>query len=299
MGFKFTRAVTGYANLQAFGQALHQTLLDAGWTCVFADADAQIGGGSAVVPTWGKTAVVSTIAGRAVYRMPGRDTYFRWLIDIQLEWGTTLTHVGALLQTGDALNGSNVFVNPGTRSGYRGGSGGAIVGNSTDTYIVANDDGFVILFNRDPNASGSYFIGCERRRNLDGTVVDECLIYGCSGPANTITNPVGIDREASCFNRKSGQPEDTLGRILGLRGVDVIPTTLTRPDNTGYSSGFFCSSGGLSGQLRLFTEFYATDSVAGNTISVVVDGVAKSYWLAPRLYVMDGATHNYALASEG
>lgn len=271
-----TRYQSGFGNVQTLGTAIHAALLLQGWTIEYANADA-IGTGSAASPAWTKAFVASTSAGIVVYRMPANGTLNRWYLQIELRWGTAVTRVAIRLATAQGVNTTTGVL---TATGTTYGSPDNADSVAGDSWLGTSENGILVLL----NGSSATSVGFERRRDFAGNVQDDCVSYILISSSA----PIGFGTASGCDNlvrswtagERTPQP---LGIMIG-QGNNTISsaravTTYNQPaGNVGFPIGFYTTSGGLGGMLRLAQLWLATDSNNLATQDVFVDGSVRQYF---------------------
>lgn len=277
MAVQYERITANPVTVQLLGTKLHEKLTAAGWTLEYADADAQIGGVGGA-PGWGKAPAANTSAGKAVYRMPASGSFNRWYVQVEFLWGSATTAIGMKVTTAKGVNASTgALTEAGTTCGYTAGSQN---NNSGDNYVVANENGFLLGL----NSTAGFFLGVERRRSLTAQYLDDAVIYASPGTGLTVVGfstaanvAVNLSRSWSAGEYGS-QP---LGALVGLQGSNnvALPTTYNAQGNaTGYPAGYFSTSGGLAGMLRLLMLWLPNDAPALGNQNVRIDGADRIYF---------------------
>ncbi|MDP9763833.1 hypothetical protein [Deinococcus enclensis] len=293
MAVQFSGANGRASTVQNLYTQLHTLLLAAGWELVYADADA-IGTGSAGTPAWDKTPVAGASAGIAVYRMPLVSGYpTRWCLQLNPRWATGAVAAQLLqVQIATAATSGGVLTNPGTVQQITNGTATASNTASTEWYIIAYEHGLLIGL----HATLSGWLYCaERRRRLDGTVLDDLNVYASSVNANGANVTLGgvTYNNGLSQSRTATQGEITTQRWAVFAASDgSVPYTLNRMDGaTGIPQGPINVSGGTSGVPRLFAFLPTNDVTLGVDSTLNVDGQDRAYLPASTSTVMgSGAT---------
>lgn len=167
-----TAAASGSSDVDDIGVAIHDALIAAGWSIVYADSDA-IGGGSSSDPAWDKTPATNVLAGTVVYQMPLNDHTTQWFLKFSLGWGTSTARVSMRDVTiGDTHDGSG---------GVSGGGTISVSATTASTYgsefgISASEDGLA-FFCTVPQGPKLFI---ERLRAWDETVTDDVVAYAAN-----------------------------------------------------------------------------------------------------------------------
>lgn len=275
-----TRYATGILTHQSLGTLLHSGLTGQGWTIQFANADA-IGSGTASNPNWNKAPVAAASAGLVIYQMPAFGVLTRWFVSIELVWrasGANARNYRITVGTGQV---GGVLTNPGTT--YHPNDGGYDLG-SGDCWLSFWEHGFLIGLNDSTN-NYYHYSGLERRRDFFGNVQDDCVMYVLNGNPGSIGMGL-VSNTCDNIVRNISTGERTLqplGVILGQSSNNPIVarsiTTFNQPSgNVGFPMGFYTTSGGLGGTLRLAQLWWAGDSISLSPQDVFVDGATRQYW---------------------
>lgn len=294
MAIQFNAANGRNSTLQNMMTQLHQTLLAAGWEIVYADTDA-IGTGSASTPAWSKTPAITTSAGTAVYRMPVVSGYpTRWCVSLNPRWASASGGItwGIYATWGTDSTSGGVLTNPGNVQTFTTNSTSAN-NNSTEWYVIAYEHGFLLALHQ---ATGGWLYCGERRRRMDGTLLDDLNTYGC-------TKDAVAQQFASMGGVNSGYTGIAMSRTAtaGEQGAQMWvvfatstggqPYTLNRMDGaTGIPQGPINVSNGTSGVPRLFVLLPTNDSVVGVDNILAVDGSNRAYHVASAASITSGST---------
>ncbi|WP_412027007.1 hypothetical protein [Deinococcus yunweiensis] len=275
------------SSLTTLATRLHANLIAAGWEHVYSNADA-IGTGTASSPAWTKAAAASTSAGVSVYRMPLSGLTNRWYVRVEWAWGSAGgAQIYPKITTGTGWDaGGSVITGAGTAFAANDGH----ANNTTETFVVTNENGLMVFLNT--GAGTGWFLGLERRRSIGNTVIDDVVTYAYAstgrlgftgnGPRNVVRN--------WALGEYAEQPLVVLSAVTGATvTTGVSPSTLSSADgNVGYPCGFFSSSNGLGGILRLIQLWLNADNAAGAEQSVEIDGASRLYFAAARLLTPGG-----------
>ena len=126
------------AYLKTMAVALHDVLITAGWTIVYADADA-IGTGSSGSPAWDKTPATTTTAGRTIYEMSAATASVTRYVEIEWRWGSAVTEWCPIIDLGTGFDGSTAITGG---IGARGLTDLSAAINGSDAWVAAHPDGF-------------------------------------------------------------------------------------------------------------------------------------------------------------
>lgn len=286
----YSRNTNGTITLQTLMTNLHTNLLAAGWTQEYGTGS----GNTNSTATWTAAQVYNASAGSVVYRMSG--VLNNWRVRLEAIWGSSTGAgyyaVGLRITTAKAVNTiTGVLTEPGGTYGHfisvgLGGLGfGTVFGNadSADNYIVSNENGFLVCFNG--SSIGGFVLGVERSRDLDGTLLDDVVVYAMGGSGNQGLS-MGFDGSYASCRRSWVSGEVTPQRLAYAQvvGGGALNTT-TRPDGQGFPTGFYDVSNGFSGQLRLVQLWLVSDAPANNTFrDIFIDSGNKKYWtLTPNI----------------
>lgn len=268
-------------DIETLAVALHDALIAAGWTIIYADTDA-IGTGSSGSPAWDKTPATITDAGRTIYEMTATTATSTRYVEILWRWGNPVSEWCPQVDIGTGHDGSgNLTGNLGRRgltdlSGAIGGS---------DTWVTAHEDGFGVEVY---DAQGWQF-AVDHAWNLDGTVRDDLLIYFRSYSATNASYWTGISDYNRCA-RGSVVGLDTSGTLipehealfLGAGGTSTTslapPNTMLAPDGTvGIPAGPYTMLAAGLVMLKSILAFGPSDNALGSTQAVTFDGTNRTY----------------------
>lgn len=253
------------STINKFMTKLHELLDDAGWTIVYADADA-IGSGSAGDPAWDKTPAPTTSAGIVVYQMPLNDHTTRWFVRIEPSWGTNNNRVYvSSLSIGDVHNGA----------GGVSGGGAALVttqppSNDIDHQhlIATSEDG---LFLSLVGAGVSVIAAVERPRRVDtAAVTDDAWAWLVGGTSAARLARAGVGEVHSVIPLAlagviNTGPGGHGGAVANYDGSE-IPIV-----------GPFIPRGFPLYSLRLMGFLSAGDHSANSDRAISIDGGPKTY----------------------
>lgn len=262
---------------------LHANLIAAGWELVYADADA-IGTGTASSPAWSKAPASGATIGRAVYRMPAVAGYAtRWCLEFAPFWnGAAGLPWGMSVRSATDATGSGVLTSP---------SGAMITGPGTlatsnsasaEWYVSTYEHGVLIAL----HATTGWMACLERRRRLDGTLLDDLTTYMSSPTGSSVTlggSSVGAWQFGGSSTRtvSNGEYPPQRWAVLSDSQGTAPPNTLNRMDGTtGIPQGPFNVSGGTAGIPRLFLFLPPNDAPLGVDATVYADGQDRAYYPA-------------------
>ena len=291
-----TRYTTGFGSIQTLGTAIHAALILQGWTIEYANADA-IGTGSASNPAWTKTPpnAAITSAGIVVYRMPSFSVLNRWYLQIEFFWAANVNNCFfTRFTTAQGVNsGTGVLVSAGTTYGTSFNQNNGPNSNG-ESWLGAWEHG-ILLSVSSLGGINNGITGFERRRGFDGNVQDDCVSYLCLGAGAT---GIGFGGSNSSDNmvrswtvgERTAEPLALLlGQSSSAAGASRAITTFNQPSgNTGYPMGFYTTSGGLGGTVRLMQLWWLTDSNNLSSQDVYVDGANRQYFGASTTITPNG-----------
>lgn len=277
MAVNLSTASNRAATVQNIMTQAHTTLTASGWELVYADADA-IGTGTASNPAWSKAPTATTNAGRVIYRMPATAGYAtRWCVQITPVWGSATTRAELALTTATDATSAGVLTNPSGEIRTSSVASGANT-DSIEWYVSAYEHGLLLALHK---ATTGWMVCVERRRRLDGTVLDDLTTY-ISGvtPSNPVVGSLSnAGNGASLTRTASGTTYDPfLWAVLAASVGTAPPNTLNRMDGaTGIPQGPFNVSGGTAGTPRLFLFLAPNDTPLGVDTTVYADGAERGY----------------------
>lgn len=250
--------------------ALHALLIAAGWTLIYADADA-IGTGSSSNPAWDKTPATTQDAGIAIYRMPANDHSRQWFVRLRPYWGASTNYVAHRFQVGTGESGGSL-TGAGTERQLISGTAAM---QSVEVLMNASEDGFSLTHG---NTWTNISAVIERAREFDGEVTSHLATAWFAQTGN----------QGSIAYRASDGLEHAAGkwRMLGVNNdgtnfAQASSTDHTTTDTGGENSvalGPFPFSARLWGLPRLWLLTHITDAVAASDHPVSVDGGVKLYY---------------------
>ena len=274
-----TRYASGFSSVQSVGTLIHAGLLAQGWDIQFANTGA-VGSGNSTSPSWDSTNYANSPAGRVIYRMPAFGVLTRWFVQIEFFWRQNTVIIDYNITIGTGVT-SGVLLNPGLTYGGNAVTAGMATSNG-DSWLSFWEHGFLFGV---CGASYTFYSGFERRRDFSGNIQDDCVMYALSAAAGL--NIGGAAGNSDNLVRSFSVGERTiqpLGIMIGQRttvGIDNgrTITTFNQPSgNIGFPMGFYTTSGGLGGMLRLAQLWWSTDSNNIASQDVYVDGVARQYF---------------------
>ena len=268
------------ATIQNIMTQLHTTLTASGWELVYADADA-IGTGTASSPAWTKVPAMQASAGRVIYRMPAAAGFAtRWCVQIAPFWGaqTGAATVGLVITTATAATSAGVLTNPSgeIRTAALGATG--TNHDSTEWYVSGYEHGLLIALHK---PSAGWMVCLERRRKLDGSVLDDFTTYIAhpSPSAPVFAGLTNAGNGSSLVRTASGTTYDPVAwAVLAASSGTGPPNTLNRMDGaTGIPQGPFNISGGTAGVPRLFLFLPPNDAPLGVDSTIYADDAERGY----------------------
>jgi len=278
-----TRGTTA-STIANFAPTLITNMTNAGWTVLYA-SPAAIGTGTLSAPKFDSTPTVSTSAGRVIMQMPAGSLDTRWLAEIEFVWGTSTAQQGMYSRTGTGWDGTSALTNPGTHVKLD-----ISFGNNalTEWYTGANENGFYVSLHGPAGSSAAFFMSLERKRNFSGTVLDEInttifspnnvTISGFGG----VTNPgLGSNLTRTASVEYSPMRIKTWSDPGSSATASSHPVTMNGAGGTyGLPVGPIMPSGEIGGFPRLWKILCENDSVAGQDIKILEDGVARLFYPA-------------------
>lgn len=166
-------ASSGSADVDDIGPAIHDALIAAGWSIVYADADA-IGAGSSGDPAWDKVYESNGMAGTVVYQMPANGFTTQWFVKFSLGWGSSSTRVSMRnVEVGDTHDGSGGISGGGTITATSTTSNT----NNSEFAVSASEDGIAAF----ASANNAPKLFVERLRTSDGIVTDDVVAWSGNG----------------------------------------------------------------------------------------------------------------------
>jgi hypothetical protein len=293
MPHSYTRWNAGPSTVAVLGVAIHNALVAAGWTYVEADADA-LTGGSGGNPGWGKTAVVSTTAGKAVYRMPLNGQAHQWYVLVTLSWGGSTNMLSCNLRSGKSYTtGSFTFSDETVLAQIAG-----VTNNNQEAFLVANEDGLMVVLNGTGNSTGSFITAIERARDYaSGATLDDIVhFHVVSGTTvtPTINGAVQSARSWPVAARRNWTYDwldQPIPMVTGFgafgSGSALTPSySVVNPvTGRGRILGPYFMSGGLSGPSRLVAVLPSVDALGSDQLINLGD--------ADRYYYPIGTTSTY------
>lgn len=279
MPVQFSAANSRASTIQNMMTQLHTNLVAAGWEIVYADADA-IGTGTASNPAWSKTTATSVSAGLVIYRMPlvtGFPT--RWCLQLNPKWGSIAGLAQLYARTAMDATSGGVLTSPGTEFYVQGNSTNNA---STEWYVSTYEHGMLLAL---PVTNAGWLLGVERRRRLDGTLMDDLTAYVATAAAGSALSSLGGATgwaTGAAQARSVAAGESAAQRWAIFAASDgTEPYTLNRMDGaTGIPQGPINVSGGTAGMPRLFAFLPTNDSTVGVDSSLFVDGSSRAYHVA-------------------
>lgn len=276
---------------QQLGQALHTTLLAAGWTLEYANALA-ITGGTAASPGWGDPAsVINASFGKVVYKMPASAFATRWLVEFDLFRTSAAVTVELRIRTAKAVDAvTGTLTDAGTQLGFESTANvSTILGESI---ISASENGVLVSMGLD---DGYGWILCaERKRTLIGEYLNDIVIHAIS-PLSTSANgrPAG---GAIARNAASGESGLAAYVMIGLMNNTAISqaSSLSAPGGLrGIAAGPLIASGGLVGMSGHLLFFPSGDVAAGNDQLVAVGATEQLFFCASTASAFGGQIGTY------
>ncbi|WP_104990851.1 hypothetical protein [Deinococcus sp. NW-56] len=291
MPVAFSPANGRTSTIQNMFTQLHATLLAAGWTLVFADADA-IGAGTAENPAWNKAPAVNTNAGRVIYQMPAVAGFpTRWCVELAVSWGSSNTTMqNVAMRLGTEAGGDGTLTGAGTthRANVNNAAGNA---TSTEWYVNAYEHGLLLALHI---INGGFLLALERRRRLDGTVIDDATAYGCvvgGGNIGAVGTQSAVQQGVAQTRSVSAGEYNAQSWAVFATGGGSAVFTLNRMDGaTGIPQGPFNVSGGTAGLPRLFVFLPPNDCTAGVDSTLYADGANRAYHVAVSTSVLHASS---------
>ncbi len=263
--FRDGTAAASSSTLAKVMTKVHDRLIAAGWTIVYADADA-IGTGSAGTPAWSKTPGANTDGGIAVYRMPANGLTTQWFVRLRPGWAgaTSRFHMRGLT-VGPTHDGSGAVSGSGTELMM---VAAAVTTDSSAFAVATSEDGF--CFDVMVSSNHTYVL-VERARLADGTVTDDVVVYVAY--SNTALGRV--------LSATVGEISNDLPIVLaGLNGSaqTSLPSTTGRSATEIVVAGpYFGGMFPLSAPPRLMICAPTADVSPGSFQTLDVDGGLKTY----------------------
>ncbi|NTY02091.1 hypothetical protein [Deinococcus sp. JMULE3] len=258
---------TGVGSLAAYAQKLHELLTAAGWEIQHANANA-IGTGTATNPKWDTVTPAANIsAGIVTYRMPLAGLTNRWVIQVELLWGSPTAVINVRTTTALGVNaGTGALTTPGTTYG----TGTNVAQTAIESALTVSEYGFAMV------STGNTWHGIERRRTITNAWADDILTH-----QHATGTPVGFPAGGHCRARSWATGEYAVMPLAWLHGLNsssaLDVTTLSGADNVGYPTGPYQTSDGLGGLLRHLITMRPADSVAGVDQGIEVQGATRMY----------------------
>lgn len=266
--FRYGTAEANSSTLAKVMTKLHDLLIAAGWTIVYADTDA-IGTGSSGTPAWSKTPVTNTDGGIAVYRMPANGLTTQWFVRFRPGWaGSTTRFQIRGLTVGPTHDGSGAVSGSGAELTT---SGSTVTTDSSAFAVATSEDGFCL----DVMVSGTHVcVLVERARLADGTVTDDVVVYvavQASGSGRVLSATAG---------EVSTDVPIALAGVNGSAQTASPPTTGRSVTEVIVAGPYFGGMFPLAAPPRLMIFAAASDVSQGSMQAFDVDGGLKAYQAA-------------------
>lgn len=271
-------AGTNSSLISAFAPKLHALLVAAGWTILYANADA-IGSGSSSNPAWDKTPATNASAGKTIYRMPANDHTRQWCVQIEHGWGTsTANNLTTSITVGTDWDGTSALIDAGGTITYA--SNASTL--NLEVLISTSEDGFAFAYAGNTTSLLRWAL-VERPRAFDGQVTDDLAIsgYAVGGTFPSSNIAYGCARyRASDGLEYTAAPWAALAHSQGptsWQGPASGGGFTSADGETGLPIGPLTISGIPAALPRLLLLIHAQDAVAASDHPVFVDEDVRLY----------------------
>ena len=149
---------------------------------------------------------------------------------------------------------------------------------STEWYVSVYEHGLLVALHT--NSTG-WMLAVERRRRLDGSIMDDISTYmtSCASDGTSWAGNTSGWHTGSALARVAGSGEISPQKWVVFSASDgAAPNTLNRMDGTtGVPQGPYSVSGGTNGSPRLFMYLPPNDAPLGVDATYTIDGELRGY----------------------
>lgn len=273
---------TDATSVRNVGTQLHTSLIAAGWTLEFADADA-IGTGTATNPAWDKVPAINTDMGRVIYRMSATPRTTPWFVEFRQRLGAAVGLREAKFRTAKGQAGG-VLTDPGTSVEWNSNGNDNASTATTPWFFNASASGFSFV---SAGVQGSVW-GVELWRDAAGALTDDIAILGSGsnfaaasviGFGTMTTQQHGAVKVRSVDAEYSGRPWLSLAQpTTSAAAYANIASMKVDGGLSGAPLGPFLFGRVLGGLPRHFFLAHPADVTVDLSQAVTVDGGNKNYY---------------------